>query len=82
MYSSLLATKDVPIVIRFGNPMHVQIFFSIPFGAGTLMSLTPYRKISLKQPMLTTVTGVCIRWSLRILYRTTMFMFYVLSWMF
>ena len=59
--------------------MHVQIFLSIRFGTDTLMSGTPYRKISLKQSMLATLRGVCIRCSLRILYRTRMFMFYVLS---
>ena len=63
--------------------MHVQIFLTIPFGTGTLMTGIPYRKISLKhQSMLATSRGICIRCSLRILYRTRMFMFYVLSWMF
>ena len=64
---------------KFGNPMHVQIFLSIPFGTGTSMSGIPYRKISLKQSMLAALRGVCIRCSLRILYRTWMSMFYVLS---
>ena len=59
--------------------MHVQIFLSVPFGTGKLMSGTPYRKISLKQLMLETLRGVCIRCSLRILYRTRIFMFFVLS---
>ena len=54
--------------------MLVQIFLSILFGIGTLMSGIPYRKISLKQSVLVISRGVCIRCSLRILYRTRKFM--------
>ena len=55
--------------------MHVQIFLSILFGIGILMSGIPYRKIWLKQSVLVISRGVCIKCSLRILYRTRMFMF-------